>query len=95
MSVVLVSAATDFHRQCAALVVSFSGGVTNVGAISPKGIQLESAAFIGGGGILDTGTRAGGIKIDSGSEILASGDQCARKNVAQRKAKGMNQQIIG
>jgi hypothetical protein len=53
--------------------ITFSGGVTNIGTISTKGISVISGAFLSGGGILDTGTIVGGIKVDSSSKIVASG----------------------
>src|SRR5579859_4514182 len=67
---------TVFGGHTTAMVIShttFSGGVTNTGTIGPGGISVVSGAFFSGGGILDTGTIAGGIKIDSSSKIVASG----------------------
>jgi hypothetical protein len=52
---------------------TFSGGVTNTGTIGSGGISVVSGAFLSGGGILDTGTVVGGIKVDSRSRIVASG----------------------
>src|SRR5262249_6286258 len=51
----------------------FSGGVTNTGTIGPGGFSVISGAFISGGELLDTGTIAGGIRVDSSSRIVASG----------------------
>jgi hypothetical protein len=66
---------TVFSGHATAMVISattFSSGVTNTGTIGPGGISVISGAFISGGGILDTGTVAGGIKVDSSSKIVAS-----------------------
>jgi hypothetical protein len=52
---------------------TFSGGVTNAGTIGPGGISVVSAAFLSGGGILDSGIVSGGIKVDASSKIVASG----------------------
>ena len=67
---------TVFSGHTAAMVIShttFSGGVTNAGTIGTGGISVISGAFLSGGGILDTGTILGGIKVDSSSKIVASG----------------------
>jgi hypothetical protein len=67
---------TVFSGHTTAMVISattFSSGVTNTGTIGPGGISVVSGAFLSGGGILDTGTIAGGIKVDSSSKIVASG----------------------
>ena len=62
---------TVFSGHTAAMVIShttFSGGVTNAGTIGTGGISVISGAFLSGGGILDTGTILGGIKVDSSSK---------------------------
>jgi hypothetical protein len=67
---------TIFSGHATAMVIShttFSGGVTNTRTIDSKGISVVSGAFLSGGGILDTGTVVGGIKVDSSSKIVASG----------------------
>jgi hypothetical protein len=50
---------TVFSGHTSAMVIShttFSGGVTNAGAIGPGGISVISSAFLSGGDILDSGT---------------------------------------
>ena len=49
---------------------TFSGGITNSGSIDPGGITVVDGAV--DGGISDTGFIAGGITIDSASQILAA-----------------------
>jgi hypothetical protein len=65
-----------------AVVISattFGGGVINSGAIGFGGISLISGAFLSGGSFSDPGLVLGGIKVDSGSRIVASGTTPARR----------------
>ena len=75
-----ISGATDFSGSTSSLIISgatFGGGVTNAGTIGTGGLVLESAAFLSGGEIIDTGIISGGISIQAGSEIVAAANKGA------------------
>ena len=66
-----------FGGYTTAMVISattFAGDVINSGVIVPGGISVISGAFLSGGGISDPGLVVGGIKIDSSSRIVATGN---------------------
>ena len=51
---------------------TFAGSVSNSGTIGAGGIVVISST-LQNGGIIDTGTLAGGIKVDGHTTIIASG----------------------
>jgi hypothetical protein len=66
---------TVFGGNTPAMLIShttFSGDVTNTGTIGAGGISVISGAFLSGGGLFDSGVIVGGIKVDSGSKIVAA-----------------------